>query len=997
MMFGNLKKWRLLLLGVLFALQVGGQPFQFSFHKLSPLEGLSQGTNSFVYRDTRGFVWLSSIDGLNRFDGKTVKVYKAGPATGLYDNIITSSFYEDEQANLWFTTYEGVHCYLREQDRIVHHFLLDEKQDTLRQDYFAFHLDSDQNFWVRTGLGEAGRLHRFNTRSGRDQIVCPLTGDRINVVVNDEGEVASLVSNSLSSRAGIEIRSMTPPYASSFFFSGADELPALKCSATLTKGGTNLWLATENALVGFNPETRRIAYYDHYEGKAIGAVWAIASLDDQHLIISTAAAGVLVFDEKQGRFVQQIPFTPDDPFGLSLRSVNAFYLDAQENLWISSARNGLNYSNLKKRKFRVVDALRNTAVTALYQTKDGRVWCNGKAGEVLAFSADTDTHQVYQLRSNNSGVPNRKVAFFFEDEEGDLWACHGRYLFKWEESEAQFSYIQSMPSTALYVYHSKSEGVLVSTYSGIYRATPFEGELRVEQFAAIGAYQPQLATALYEDLQGRLYLALDATRLVVLEKQKVGYVKRKQIEQVGYAKSFTQQGDTLWVATTNGILVIDLQDLENQLLNERDHRAPQENYYCVLPDADGRLWLSCNQGIVRYDSRAEEYHRYNLADGLQDIEYNTNAFLRTSDGRFWMGGNKGLNVFYPSDIQRVPYAPQLQLVDLLINDEPYVTPIQVGELESLDLAFSDNTISVMARALEYSDPANNRFQYRLVNYDEEWVDGGNNGFVRYPNLPPGQYRLQFKAANSDGVWSVNPRELSIYVRTPWWRQWWFYLSCTLAIVAIVYAVFSYRLQQALKVERIRVKISADLHDDVGSILTGLAMQAEVVELTAKEENKPKLNHISELSRSALSRMRDTVWAIDARKDKLENLLFRMQEHAEETLTPRGMQFGLAVDSNLDLNKNLPANIRQNFYLIYKEAITNAAKHSAGSHVMVKLNKRRQGIEMLIHSNGVVGVKNYKTSGLGVSNMQMRAEQMGAAFEIDTTNGYLIKVALEQIK
>ena len=344
----------------------------------------------------------------------------------------------------------------------------------------------------------------------------------------------------------------------------------------------------------------------------------------------------------------------------------------------------------------------------------------------------------------------------------------------------------------------------------------------------------------------------------------------------------------------------------------------------------------------------------------------------------------------------VPYKPIVQFTRLLINDEPFKTPVQIEESHSLVLPYSKNTISLDFVALEYSDPSQNVFRYKMENYDLDWVNAGTNGFARYANLPPGNYTFKVVAANSDSVWNHKPKELQIYVRTPWWRTWWFYLLCIALITIIAYGIFTYRLQQALKIERIRVRISSDLHDDVGTILSGLAMQSEILELTAPEPTKPKLQRISELSRSAMSRMRDTVWAIDARQDKLENLIDRMREHAEETLTPKDILLDLQVDQ-LAMHKNVPSQVRQSLYLIYKEAITNAAKHSTGDKVSVKLQKLgTNGLEMTIHDNGQVKIKDYKTTGSGLGNMRMRAAQIGATFQVDTSNGFLISIQLPRI-
>jgi signal transduction histidine kinase len=383
-------------------------------------------------------------------------------------------------------------------------------------------------------------------------------------------------------------------------------------------------------------------------------------------------------------------------------------------------------------------------------------------------------------------------------------------------------------------------------------------------------------------------------------------------------------------------------------------------------------------------------------DGLFGSEFNGGAFYHAPDGKIWAGGVGGLVIFHPDSIRNVPFEPQVQITRIFANDEPYETEQQAEVLEYLDMPYTQNTLSFEFVALEFSNPSANQFQYRLLGYDDNWVKSGKLGFARYANLPPGQYTLEILAANSDGVWSKTAKTLKINIQTPFYKTWWFYLLCAFSLGGIIYGWLWYRLQQALKIERMRVQISSDLHDDVGTLLAGLAMQSEALELTAPEKDKGKLQRISEISRNAMAHMRDTVWAIDARKDKLENLLDRMREHAEETLTPRDIRFDIQTD-HLSLKQNLPTNIRQNIYLIYKEAITNAAKHTNGDTVAISLKKTGEGFEMRICDNGQVGEKGYKTTGLGTSNMQMRARKIGGRLEITRGEGFCVVLRMGRMK
>ena len=198
------------------------------------------------------------------------------------------------------------------------------------------------------------------------------------------------------------------------------------------------------------------------------------------------------------------------------------------------------------------------------------------------------------------------------------------------------------------------------------------------------------------------------------------------------------------------------------------------------------------------------------------------------------------------------------------------------------------------------------------------------------------------------------------------------------------------------IERLRIKISSDLHDDVGSILSGVAMQAEVLQQRIPEIEKERINRLSELSRRAMSRMRDAVWAMDARKDKWESLQDRMREFAEEMLEEKGISYQIKFE-NLNLQEVLSAEIRQNLYLIFKEAITNVFKHSNATQVKVNLKNMENTFEMLIKDNGSNSEINLEGAGQGISNIKLRANRLHAILEFIQKDGFAILLRRERIE
>ncbi len=212
-----------------------------------------------------------------------------------------------------------------------------------------------------------------------------------------------------------------------------------------------------------------------------------------------------------------------------------------------------------------------------------------------------------------------------------------------------------------------------------------------------------------------------------------------------------------------------------------------------------------------------------------------------------------------------------------------------------------------------------------------------------------------------------------------------------------FVLLVYMIYQGLKekqkeiIEDLRIKLSADLHDDVGSILSGIAMQAEILECYVANDHKEKVTRLAGRSREAMAQMRDTVWTLDARKDNWGSLVDRLQDHAAEILEPRQMAYSIKIEG-INRQKTLQADIRQHLYLIGKEAITNAAKHSNGDQLSILLRQQNDLLEMFIQDNGQVDQEQPLTvSGLGLSNISLRARELGAQLNIHQNNGFGISL------
>lgn len=995
------------------ALPVLGQlRTQFHFRHLSKEDGFTQGDNTFVYQDSYGLTWISSRDGLNCFNGQTLKVY-----TSLPDKSITSPFLEDPKGNLWFSTFNAIYCYQRQSDDFKAFQLKDTHLSINNQNYYAFYLDKDSNVWVRIGSQDKSYLYLLNSKNGSFKPLFPLSGDRCYMITDAQGKATQIISTVGQPGSGFfitDVRTGKQQKKELLHYSNGkkSKFPFFTNSA-YPEGDSVIWVAVYGGVGVYYPQKDtgwviidRNVDKVKIKDNDIGNVLAIVPYTERYLLVSSEEAGLLLLDKQALKFVDQLLYDRDHPFGLKSNNLTDLFRDRSDHLWVTEPGKGLSFTNLYHQKFELLPQMIGKSVTALYEDHHNNIWCSTQDSGLYRLNHERKLlHHASQFDNrtkNPAGTTLPTLSHFVEVRNDDLWAVYNSFLFRWDTKKMIFyledAYFLGLSSDINYYFQTNNGQSLVAIGNSIDELTFAGNHFSRRPFLDLQSFQLQKITSFYQDARGYYYIADNYYRLLILYNENGQLKKIKEFTNVGECTGFYEDSTLakLWVTTTKGLFSI---NQRRDLTFQPESALPEETFYAVIPDHQGNLWLTGNNGLIRYNPQQQQWLRFSQADGLQSAQFNQNAWLRASNGAIWLGGPDGLNVFHPDSIKINPTFPNILIENIKINDVDYNGSQNVQLMSQLPkLSYLQNTLSFNFLALEYNDPNAIQLKYRLLGQDTTWIETKNPGFVRFSKLPAGAYTLELLTSNANGMWMepAAAKKLSFYIPVPWWRTWWFYLLCVITIVGIAYSIFIYRLQQALKIERMRVKISTDLHDDVGTQLSGLAMQAEILELTAPEASKSKLQRISEMSRSAMSRMRDTVWAIDARKDKLENLLDRMREHAEETLTPKDILYDLQIDQ-LALTKNMPSHIRQNLYLIYKEAITNIAKHSNADKVLIKLQKfGNKGLEMRIHDNGKVAQKDYKTTGLGTSNMQLRAEQIGAALQINTDNGFLIIIQLQQL-
>jgi len=304
-------------------------------------------------------------------------------------------------------------------------------------------------------------------------------------------------------------------------------------------------------------------------------------------------------------------------------------------------------------------------------------------------------------------------------------------------------------------------------------------------------------------------------------------------------------------------------------------------------------------------------------------------------------------------------------------------------------------ISFDFAAMDFSQPGKNLYQYKLDGFDKDWIQSGTQNSATYTNLDPGTYTFRAKGSNSDGVWNETGTSVELVILPPWYMTWWFRTLLSIAIIALVYVFYRYRLQQALRLQAVRNRIASDLHDEIGSNLSNISIFSSVAQQNASNENNALLKKISEYTQVSMEAMSDIVWMINPRNDRFENIFTRMRSLAAEIFEAKHCALHIELDDKLN-NIKLNMEKRKNFYLIYKEAINNVAKYAACKDVWINMQLHHNEVLLHIKDNGNGFDVAKRKNGNGLFNMQQRADMLNGKLVITSKpdGGTLVELRFE---
>ncbi len=1024
------------------------------FQRLSIEDGLSQSTVYIIFQDSRGFMWFGTEDGLKQYDGYSFIVHKHHPtdSTSLSANHIYA-ICEDHNGDLWIGTKEGLNRF----DRATAKFtgFLHDPNDPHSLSFnnvwavWASRQKGKETLWVGTHGGGLCRL-RLADRAGT---VSKTAATQFTRFKNDPQNSQSLSHDTVialheDSRKGGTLWIGTlggglnrfDPVTETFTSYRHDPTDPQSLSSdnvvAINEDETGtLWIGTYGGglcrmdwdeshtpiFVRYQNDPRDPASLPH---NTVHTILTARQNEAGTLWIGTFGGGLCRVnrdDRVSGKFAVY-KHDVKDPATLSHDRVSALAEDRAGNLWIGTWT-GLNKVSPQSRKFAHIqhdptnpNSLSQKFVNAIWEDRAGDLWVGTENG-VDRFAAKTPSVEHFRHEpKNQNSLSHYYIKALSEDSAGAIWiGAFGGGISR-RFPDGRFKHYRHHPAQAaslnsnfVTAFHNDSAGNMwIGTNKGLARFE-FENETFVR-------YQNDLrqpnslsdinVACLGEDRKGNLWIGTYLGGVNRFDPQTGQFTRfqhdpqnANSLSHNGVTSIYADRDGLLWFGTAEGLNKFDPRTGAFTRYNEKDG-LPNAFIYGILGDDEGNLWLSTNNGLSKCNDRlppGRKFKNYDVTDGLQSDEFNVGAYHRGRSGAFYFGGINGLNRFFPGEVRENPHAPPIALTAFKKFNEIAALDTALAEIKTLKLSYRENFFSFDFAALDYTQPEKNRYAYKMEGFDQDWIYSETRRYVSYTNLEAGKYVFRVKGANSDGVWNEKGAAVNVIITPPFWKTWWFRALAATAIIGLLGLIYRYRVERLLEMERLRVRIASDLHDDIGATLTKISLHSELIQDGAcSPEVLTSLRKIGAMSRELVTTMSDVVWSIDARNDTVGNLLDRMREFAASVLAAKSVAFNFNTNG-LELNKRLPVDLRQNLYLIFKEAINNVAKHADATRVEIQLENGDSVFKMAIHDDGHVLAETEKQTGHGLRNMKMRAQRIGGELEILRNGGYIVSLTAPALR
>ena len=994
------------------------------FTHVSAEQGLSQSRIGQITQDDQGFLWFGTQDGLKRYDGYRFREYRHDSANpeSLGGSSIRALF-KDRSGKLWVASDLYLDRYDPEREIFIHHSF---KPGQLEGPVTHIGQNRDGFLWLTTNHG----LTSLN----------PETWQTVHYE-HKPGDPGSLSSNL--------VRSTFEEADGTFWVATTEALEIFdrhagrvirrfpirpfvrNASARILFSEDHagvLWVAASSgrSLLAVDRGANRITEYpiagSAPAGLGMAGVLAMHEDVDGVLWLATDGYGLLKLDRNRKAF-SRYRRTPEDPDGVNTDVISALFEDLQGNIWVGTVGAGVERFRRQPLPFRRYRYDSSNQAASVYEDSNGAVWVGSPKG-----LSQVDRNAMRLRYYHNSSWPaelrQAYVISMVEDRLGRLWfGTRGGGLFcvhsrtgVVEAYRNQVSDPNSLSDNLVNTLFVARDGTLwAGTENGL---SAFDSQRKQFRVYRAGAGELSRYHTIVEDKQGNIWVSTwhagiqrfnPTTGRFTIIRHDAATTSSLSSDLVNSIA--LDHSGTIWVGTPSGLNCLDAASGTFRTYTDHDG-LPNNNVIAILEGSPGELWAGTSYGLSRFNTAIQSFQNYYDTDGILGNEFDGfNVGWKSRRGELFFCSYGGITAFVPDQIVEKAYDPRIVITDFQLFGKPVpmsaASPLHASMpfTHSLTLSHKQNIFSLEFSALDYSDPARDRYRYRLDPLDREWngIDASRRS-VMYTTLPAGKYTFRVQARTNRGHWNETGASVRIRILAPWWGTWSFRACVAAVVLFLTFAGYRWRLHQIAREfnahleGRIdeRLRVARDLHDTLLQSFHGLLMrfQAAVNLLPGRAADaRQVLEAAVDDAARAITEARDAVQDLRSATE-ITNELSKAVEVlgnslAEQQRVANGdaPAFSVEVES---ASRDLHPILRDEVYRMTGEAMRNAFRHARARRIEVEIRYDTRELRVRVRDDGIgmdaSVLQEGRTGHYGLPGMRERAKSIGGQLEVWSEQG-----------
>ena len=820
-------------IGLLWTVIAFSQVSSLRFKTITTESGLSQSSVLDVFQDSKGFIWIGTFDGLNLYDGKDINLLSVvvnGKKKFVKGRI--SSLDEDKHSNLFIASQgAGLRVYDIETGNLKNYMASDTMQNSLNTNFINHVICIDDNtVWLATNKG----LTRFNPLTERFyNYPLPHNGrgnnSNVTALFIDEDKGIWLGTEESGLLKFIEDEERFIPFVNKAIKGGGKGKNSIT-SVIDYKDGLFL-VTTKSGLYIFDPQTG--LFFSHL---IPDIELADAAKDNNNGVwVTSNRKGLYYIDakEKLTRYVNN----PYDPKSLPAYELIGVYMDNMQNLWIGTKSKGVIQVNLNSKPFLNIynvpnrSGIPDNSVFFFEEDDNGNVWIATVKGLVL-WNRKNNTFKRIALNIYGKRIFNISTWSLFKDKD-ILWVGTNTGLIKYNiktGSQRHYSHNPNNPGSLInndvtFISKDKRGNLWVSTPGGISRLKPNSRHFRnyTSSDKKEGALSNNRVWKGYCDPKGRMWFCTDdGLNLFDFKTETFKAIRLKSDNVLSNSCSSieeTPDGD-FWISTHSGVFIFNPDSFIVKGSVKDNGEFYNEQTYEIL-QTDSSMWISTNKGLLMVDKNTYEVRSvFTALDGLAGNEFNAGSAIKLKDGFFLFGGVKGITGFYPEKVHRSEICPPVYFTGIALYGKDVIPENKevwqraqffksIISASKISFTPDEKMFTLKFAALEYNYSDRVNYFYRILPVSTEWIPIGKRNFVNFINLNPGDYKLQVRSTNGDGVICDNIRTIELIISPPFWHKWWFMAIVITVLLLLTFIIIRMRLSR-IKREKKRLEELVDI-------------------------------------------------------------------------------------------------------------------------------------------------------------------------------------------